>query len=141
MSNDTEPWYKDGLRFECQCCGGCCTGEPGYVWVNQDDIKALSAEMKLSAVLFERAFVYNVNNFKRSLKEYPNGDCVLLDEKKRCCKTYNNRPMQCRTWPFWSDNIYSQESWDLTAQFCPGCNKGKLYTKEEIEEQRDKWNP
>ena len=29
-----EPWYRDGLRFECTRCGHCCTGAPGYVWVD-----------------------------------------------------------------------------------------------------------
>ncbi|MFM7740581.1 MAG: YkgJ family cysteine cluster protein, partial [Planctomycetota bacterium] len=28
-----EPWYKDGLRFQCSQCGDCCTGGAGYVWV------------------------------------------------------------------------------------------------------------
>ena len=34
------PWYKDGLRFQCTGCGDCCTGGPGYVWVNQAEIDA-----------------------------------------------------------------------------------------------------
>ena len=30
-----EPWYRDGLRFACTRCGACCTGAPGYVWVDR----------------------------------------------------------------------------------------------------------
>ena len=36
------PWFKDGLRFECTQCGDCCTGSPGYVWVNDEEISALA---------------------------------------------------------------------------------------------------
>ena len=42
-----EPWFKDGLRFKCTQCGDCCTGAPGYVWVNQEEIEALAREVKL----------------------------------------------------------------------------------------------
>src|SRR5260370_17938696 len=38
----SEPWYKDGLRFTCTMCGDCCTGEPGYVWVDDDDLAAIA---------------------------------------------------------------------------------------------------
>jgi hypothetical protein len=41
---DEHPWYKDGLRFTCTGCGDCCTGAPGYVWVNKEEIEALAAE-------------------------------------------------------------------------------------------------
>lgn len=132
----TEPWYKDGLRFECSVCGRCCSGEPGYVWVTQEEIARLAKKLGLSPELFEKAFVYTVRGRKRSLKEYPNGDCVLLDEKTRTCKAYEDRPIQCKTWPFWPQNIDSPTSWNITSKFCPGCNRGRRYTFEEIEEQK-----
>ena len=130
------PWYKDGLRFECTQCGRCCTGEPGYVWVTRKEINALSRKMGLSPTLFEQIFVYTVRGNKKSLKEHPNGDCVLLGEKTRGCNAYEDRPIQCKTWPFWDQNIISPRAWEMTAQSCPGCNRGRLYTLEEIEEQK-----
>lgn len=139
MSKD--PWYKEGLYFGCEACGRCCGGGPGYVWVTQDEIDRLATKLGLSPVLFEQAFAYTVRGRKRSLREYPNGDCVLLDEKTRGCKAYEDRPMQCKTWPFWRQNIDSKKSWEMTAKYCPGCNQGRLYTLEEIEEQRDAWDP
>ena len=30
-----QAWYSEGLRFECTQCGACCSGEPGYVWVDE----------------------------------------------------------------------------------------------------------
>src|SRR5437899_11026538 len=40
-----EPWYQDGLRFRCTRCGNCCTGAPGFVWVEPEEIDAI-AEFK-----------------------------------------------------------------------------------------------
>ena len=37
-----EPWYQDGLKFNCTQCGDCCTGAPGFVWVNQAEIEAMA---------------------------------------------------------------------------------------------------
>ena len=57
---DPEPtWYQDGLAFECTRCGACCTGAPGYVWVNDEEIArlaALPAGWKRSEA-FSKAFV------------------------------------------------------------------------------------
>ena len=133
------PWYKKGLQFECKVCGRCCTGGSGYVWVTQDEIDRIAAQMGLDPAMFEQVFVWTVRPKQRSLKEYPNGDCVLLSDQTRRCRVYKDRPIQCRTWPFWSQNLFSPNTWKATAQACPGCNNGKLYTLEEIEERREAW--
>ena len=39
---NSQRWYKDGLQFECTGCGDCCTGEPGYVWVSEQEIQNLA---------------------------------------------------------------------------------------------------
>ena len=36
-------WYDAGLKFQCTRCGACCTGAPGYVWVNGEEIARLAA--------------------------------------------------------------------------------------------------
>ena len=41
------PWYAEGLRFTCTRCGKCCGGPPGYVWVDQGDIRAIAAKLGL----------------------------------------------------------------------------------------------
>ena len=133
MSND--PWYKNGLQFECQQCGRCCGGGEGYVWVTPQDVENFAKRLGLPVGVFEPAFVWTVRGNKRSLKEYPNGDCVMLHEKTRGCKTYEERPLQCRTWPFWPQNLRTENSWKAATAGCPGCNQGKLYTLAEIEER------
>ena len=130
-----EPWYKDGLRFECTQCGDCCTGAPGFVWVNQEEIDALAAKIGLTVDEFEKKYVRKIG-IRRSLVEFPNGDCVFFDTEKRNCSVYEARPRQCRTWPWWNSNLQSEKAWKETCEICPGSGKGKLYSLEHIEEQR-----
>ena len=139
MSGDTtdekQPWYADGLQFECSQCGDCCTGAPGFVWVQQQEIDDLAREVELSSEEFEEKYVRKIGA-RRSLREFPNGDCVFFDTDKRGCSVYQARPIQCRTWPFWDSNLKNEKSWKATCKECPGSGTGKVYTLEEIEGQR-----
>ncbi len=130
------PWSHTGLRFECTQCGNCCTGAPGYVWVNKQEIKDLAAEMGESDVeVFEDMYVRKIG-IRKSLREYPNGDCVFFDIEKRRCTAYDARPRQCRSWPFWDSNLRTADDWERTCEICPGSGEGKRYQLEEIEALR-----
>jgi Fe-S-cluster containining protein len=129
------PWYGEGLKFSCTQCGDCCTGAPGYVWVTNDEIEALAALVRMEIDDFENQYVRQVG-IRKSLKEFPNGDCVFLDGQKRICSVYSARPRQCRTWPFWDSNLKTPDDWKHTCDVCPGSGKGRLYTLDEIEERR-----
>ena len=135
-SQPNGPWYQDGLQFECTQCGGCCTGGPGFVWVNEAEIAAMAEYMDMTVEQFESVFVRQVG-LRKSLKEYSTGDCIFLDPEHRGCNLYPVRPRQCRTWPFWDSNIRTPEDWQATCDFCPGSGTGRLYTIEEIHERRD----
>lgn len=127
-----QPWYKDGLRFKCTQCGNCCTGPEGVVWVNEQEIKAISeyigqtvGEMRLEHTRLVGRRV--------SLKEFANGDCTFFDGEKRGCKIYPVRPRQCRTWPFWNSILESPEDWKEIQKTCPGAGHGTFFSLEEIE--------
>jgi Fe-S-cluster containining protein len=132
----SQPWFSQGLKFACTGCGDCCTGAPGYVWVNKAEIEALAAVVKVDVVEFERRYVRKVG-IRKSLIEWSNGDCIFFDGKSRSCQAYDARPRQCRTWPFWPSNLASAESWEQTAERCPGCNRGRLVPREEISAQSE----
>ena len=132
---DKTPWYADGLRFECSQCGDCCTGAPGFVWVSQIEIEAIAQEVGMDSEQFEDTYVRKIGA-RRSLREFPNGDCVFFDTEKKGCQVYGARPAQCRTWPFWDSNLKSQQAWKATCEECPGSGTGKVYSLEEIEGQR-----
>jgi Fe-S-cluster containining protein len=125
------PWFKDGLSFECTQCGNCCTGAPGYVWVNKAEIAALAESQNMTVEDFEAKYVRTVG-VRKSLVEYENGDCVFFDNVARKCTVYEQRPRQCKTWPFWKSNVATEADWESTCEVCPGSGQGKVYSVEHI---------
>lgn len=133
---DDQRWYRDGLRFQCTQCGNCCTGAPGYVWVNKQEIQQLAAQMGMANQQeFEDQYVRRIG-IRKSLREFPNGDCVFFDTESRGCSVYQARPRQCRSWPFWDSNLRDSAAWEDTCRICPGSGRGELYSLETIETQR-----
>jgi uncharacterized protein len=126
----SEPWYQDGLRFQCTQCGHCCTGAPGYVWVNAAEVAAIAAHRGEAAAECETLYTRTVGR-RRTLREKANGDCVFYD-RTRGCTVYPVRPRQCRTWPFWESNLSSPAAWQKTCAVCPGSGQGELIPAEEI---------
>ena len=132
-----QPWYQQGLSFQCSQCGDCCTGAPGFVWVNKDEIAGLAAAVdEVDIGQFEKKYVRTVG-IRKSLKEFSNGDCVFFDGESRQCTVYDARPRQCRTWPFWGSNLRNKEAWEATCEVCPGAGQGKLYQLQAIEAAKD----
>jgi uncharacterized protein len=125
-----QPWYADGLRFACTQCGNCCTGQPGFVWVNDAEVEAI-AKFRGEPVEEVLGLYTRREGNRRSLKEKLNNECIFYDCDAGCT-IYPVRPRQCRTWPFWECNTGSPEDWDRAARECPGCNQGDLITAEEI---------
>lgn len=130
----TEPWYQNGLRFTCTQCGKCCSGPEGYVWVSEEEIRAIAAALGTDEGTVRVEHTRRVGR-RVSLKEFPNGDCTFLHPETRKCTLYGVRPAQCRTWPFWNSNIASPEAWEETKLVCPGTGHGQLYSLEEVEKQ------
>ncbi len=130
MTKPPAPWYQDGLAFSCTRCGACCTGTPGYVWVDLPQITRLAEHLGQSIDNFSARHVRQVGS-RYSLVERANGDCVFWDEKTGCT-VYDARPVQCRTWPFWAENLETPEDWDRTRQVCPGSGQGRVYSADEI---------
>lgn len=117
------PWYKDGLKFKCTECGKCCTGSSGFVWVTEEEIRAMAKVLDLSEQKFKIKYIRNRDNRfalvekKNAIGEY---DCIFLKNKK--CQVYQARPKQCRTFPWWKENLNSEESWKIAALSCEGIN-------------------
>jgi len=125
-----EPWYQDGLRFRCTRCGNCCTGAPGFVWVNEDEIADI-AEYREEQLADVEGFYVRWVGRRRSLRERVNGDCTFFD-RDAGCTIYPVRPRQCRTWPFWESNLRAPGDWRRTCEVCPGAGQGDLISAEEI---------
>jgi Fe-S-cluster containining protein len=136
------PWYAAGLRFTCTRCGNCCTGPPGYVWCTPAEAQAIAAHLKLDPPEFLDRYTRALNG-RRSLCEIESVhgyDCVFLRrgaDGAVGCAIYPVRPEQCRTWPFWPENLAGPHNWRRAAGRCPGLaagleDRGKFYPLTQI---------
>jgi len=129
-----ERHYDDGLRFSCTGCRYCCGVEPGYVFLTHDDVDRLAAFFHLEPACFIETYCRKVpmgGISYVSLKEKARNDCEFLESYG--CSVYEARPLQCRTYPFWSGIVASKQAWDDEARSCPGIGTGRLYSRTEIE--------
>lgn len=119
VPDQQEPWYAEGLSFACTGCGGCCTGQPGYTWVSGAEIEEIAAFLKISVRDFSRRYLRRVGNRYTLTERRPHYDCVFLEGGKKCA-IYPVRPTQCRTFPFWPENLRSPEAWEEASRHCEG---------------------
>ncbi|MDJ0926616.1 MAG: YkgJ family cysteine cluster protein [Gammaproteobacteria bacterium] len=122
---------RAGVRFQCQGSGNCCVshGEYGYVYVTLADRRRLAATLGIKTQQFTRRYCIKTEGlFHLDMK---NGDCVFLDGKR--CAVYDGRPTQCRTWPFWPENMPAKR-WAAIAEFCPGIGQGNLIPLDTVRE-------
>jgi Fe-S-cluster containining protein len=128
------PIYAEGLRFKCTECGKCCTGGPGAVWMTRTEIIRMAEYLELEMFEFARRYLRKIGG-RFSLKESgPEYDCVFLEGKR--CTVYPVRPVQCRTFPWWPNNISSPKGWAAAAAECEGISPdAPVVPREEIEKQ------
>jgi len=129
-----EPWYRDGLRFECQpSCGACCSNHDDYsfVYLENDDPARIAAHLGLDA-----------DEFLRRYTEVDDGHIVLRMDQPACpfldgtrCTIYDVRPRQCRTFPFWPETLRTRAAWRKLRRFCPGIDTGPRHGLLAIQER------
>lgn len=134
-------WYEDGLRFECTMCGACCTGAPGYVSFTEAEGRRISARLGIEYSAFLERYTQDtgVEDLGRSLSEVETEfgfDCVFLDRQsvpgKAVCSLYEDRPTQCRTFPWWPENLKSPRAWQRLGRSCEGVGRGAFVPIEAI---------
>ncbi len=121
-------FFDKGLRFECQRCGACCTGEPGIIYIDKDEIKQGAKYLSVQVSEFIETYLYPFMN-GYSVREHSDGRCFFYNEG---CTIYAVRPNQCKTFPFWFENLRSQKKWLHVSKKCPGIGRGSLYSKEQV---------
>lgn len=148
------PWFADGLNFTCTACGNCCTGGPGFVWVTPEEIERVAVHLKITTREMLSRHCRKIGgrySFKEVRTEGGLFDCVFLREhapgattsdgtplRGKGCSIYAVRPLQCRTWPFWPENVESPQAWKRAARKCHGMNRGgRTFSKEQVESLRD----
>ena len=126
---------KDGLQFKCTGCGDCCTGAPGYVWVNKAKRSRRwprSWGLEIGRV---RAEVRPQGRRAQEPQRIQKWRLRVLRRRDAEVHGLQVRPRQCRTWPFWDSNLRTPETWAETCRVAPAAARGGLYQLEEIQEQ------
>lgn len=125
-------------------CGNCCSGPAGYVLFTPEEAGAIAARLGITVERFMLRYTHDTR-VGRSLAEVPTPDgldCVFLDRVshpgRALCSIYEDRPAQCRTWPFWRSNVSSPDAWARASARCPGINRGALVPPEQIRILRDR---
>ena len=136
LIGDDAPWFSGGIRFSCTRSGKCCTahGDYAYVFLTREDERRLAAHLSLPLRELRRRHTKRPAMEQRSLR-FPGGKCTFLRDQQ--CSVYEARPRQCRTWPFWPENMPRSVWEEEIASFCPGVGKGRLYSAEEIQAVMD----
>ena len=124
------PFFADGVRFACTGCARCCHNRDDYeaVWVSREEVAELARFLGVSPATVRARYLVRVGG---AWSLASRGDaCVFLEGSR--CAVYAARPRQCRTWPFWPENL-QRAVWEReVAPFCPGVGQGRLYSAREI---------
>ncbi len=119
-------WYAEGLRFTCvRECGACCTrhGDCDYVYLEPEDVDALASHFGLDREAYLAG--HTAEDDGLVILRMPEPDCPYLSGT--ACSVYDARPAQCRTFPFWRENLRSRVSWERLRSFCPGIDEGEVH--------------
>lgn len=127
-----ELWWKNGVRFECQGSGKCCTshGEFGFVFLTIEDRRRMAKHLGLTTATFTRTYCEKTNGAWHLIEKKGQPDCRFLKDKR--CGIYEARPEQCRSWPFWPEVMGAKQWTKDVKSFCPGVGKGRVWSAEEI---------
>ncbi len=132
---EPKTWWANGVQFECQGSGKCCTshGEFGYVFLTRKDRVRMAKVLEISTAQFTRKYCDKLGPAFHLKEDPKQPDCIFLKNKR--CSIYEGRPMQCRTWPFWPE-VMPAKAWKTEVMsFCPGVGKGRIWSPEEIEKR------
>jgi uncharacterized protein len=144
VKHPKDPWYHQGLCFECAQCGHCCSGPgEGYIWVTGEEAQRIARHLGVSDGELRQKYLKRVGWRMSIIEEDSSKDCIFLHTHNgvRRCAIYDVRPTQCRTWPFWKQNVEGPASWDAAAERCRGMNRGRQYSQHEIRRliEQKKW--
>ncbi len=130
----SDAFYSGGLAFECRRCSACCRGEPGFVFLTRSDIRRILRRLGIEYRAFCADFCRTVDTglgMALSLREKPGYDCVFWGDGG--CSIYEDRPVQCSTYPFWASILESRSRWDEEGAYCPGIGRGERRSGAHIE--------
>ena len=130
--------FKKRINFKCQGSANCCVsrGSYGYVYLSKKDLLKIAKYLNVSINLFKKKYCEYTDGYLHLKEINIKGNCQFLENKK--CSIYSARPIQCRTWPFWNENMNFKKWNKEIINFCPGIGKGKIINASKIQKLIDK---
>ena len=114
---------KFNFRFECQPgCTNCCT-QSGDVYLNEDDITRIASYLEMERPAFQKRYLRQCNYGKRLRIPLPRSCPFLLEGG---CSIHEVKPLQCRAFPYWPENVETRAAWKALRRYCPGVGVGSL---------------
>ena len=128
-------FFKKGINFQCQGSANCCVsrGNYGYVYLSKKDLMIIAKYLNVSINLFKKKYCEYSDRYLHLKEININGNCQFLENKK--CSIYPARPIQCRTWPFWKENMNAIKWSEELQNFCPGIGRGRLISATKIQKK------
>ncbi|QPJ66499.1 MAG: YkgJ family cysteine cluster protein [Candidatus Nitrohelix vancouverensis] len=125
-------WEKEVVKFECKTdCFQCCS-KPGVVYFDKEDIENASKFLSIKAHAFKDQYL-KCENDVWLLEVETDRPCAFLSSSG--CAIHPAKPKQCRTFPFWPENMTTRARWSSTAEECPGIGLGPQISPRSIASQ------
>ena len=120
------------FRFQCQPgCSACCE-QPGEVFLAPEDEPRIARFLGLSIERFRERYCEPDGDEPR-LTIPDDKACHFLEEGR--CTIHEAKPLQCRTFPFWPENVKTKSAWTRVARYCPGIGEGEPLNQDEVRSQ------
>ncbi len=118
------------VRFECLSdCSNCCKVSGGFVFLTEEEVARIAEYLNTSPDIFQKWFIKPADD-RLALVDGDQENCVFLEDG--ICMIYDVQPQQCRTFPFWPENMKTKAHWNLTKKTCPGIGCGPTFSLEKI---------
>ena len=103
----------------CSTCRGTCCRWGGYVWITEEEMMGIAHFRGMELGVFADTYVRAAYGRLSLQERLIDGEqiCSLFDPYDNKCTIYENRPSQCRTFPYWKQ--YQEDS-IVQLDFCPG---------------------
>lgn len=103
--------------------------------MTRPEIELIAGHLKMTPGQLRQEYLRRVGLRTTIIEHETTKDCIFLRKigGKKQCLIYPVRPSQCRTWPFWTDNLSGPNAWNSAGMRCPGINRGRHYTAKQIE--------
>ncbi len=126
-NQNTFPYHFN--NNSCKTCGGkCCRGRSGYVWASMEELQKMAVAREMDFSSFFEHYVRQVEERLALQERFVNNEylCCFFDPYDTRCTIYENRPEQCRTFPFWER--YKDNPQQILIE-CPGISVSEADTE------------